>query len=136
MRASALVLACLCACSRKESPITPRPSEPETPATAPAPAAMREDAPPQVAAPPAPSTAADPNPPARSFDDVQGLTTAELVAHWGEPDEKTSARWTYRFPRTGCTEERLVYVLSMQAGTVAKIERRTEHTGRVCESIE
>ena len=147
MRWLALVLAGAIGCSRQEAAPPSEPTTSSSQAAMSSPTAARDDSPTTAIDPPAPAVEAEPpsskptssNPPGRDFDDVQGLTAAELVAHWGEPDSKAGSkteRWTYKFPRTGCVDEQLVYVLSLRAGRVTNIERSTEQTGKVCGSIE
>ncbi len=68
----------------------------------------------------------------RAFDDVRGMTEAELRAHWGAPESQAGVHLTYRFPE-GCSERKDVYELRMRNGRVAEVKRRQEHTGMFCQ---
>jgi len=120
-------------------PSDPPPSDlPAAPTPSPSAATPETKAPEDAVPPePAPEPVAPSPPPTRGFDDVKGMTTAELVKAWGEPDEKTGGRWRYRFPRGGgCTDEEIHYALTIRDGKVTKIDRTTKHTGKVCDHFE
>lgn len=131
IRRVALGLA-LTGCARTE----PTASEPiataSPPPAAASPPVEAEAVSPRVDPPRAPEPAAVEPAPTRAFDDVKGMSEAELVAHWGEPPSRAGERWTYRFP-PGCSDEKDVYVVRVRAGKVTDVEHRREHTGRICE---
>jgi hypothetical protein len=68
----------------------------------------------------------------RRFDDLAGLTEKQVVARWGEPDERKGQRWTYRFPRSGCTDRETVYTLRFAKHRVARVARTYRQTGKYC----
>jgi hypothetical protein len=98
------------------------------------PGRSRDDAEPDNAEPeggPADASLASTADPTR--DELEGLTTDQLRARWGEPDGKRTDRWIYVFPRhDDCVEERIVMTLRLRGGKVIKAEQRSEMTGDHC----
>jgi hypothetical protein len=85
------------------------------------------EAPQPVASPPTATTGG-------AIDDARGLSRADVVARWGEPDRKDRSRWTYVFPRPpSCSDREIVYVLTLKADTVVSVDRSERRTGKVCE---
>lgn len=122
----------IAAAPQPESPPASQPTEPArtqptTPAPAPTPTVV--EAPPTEPAPPSPAGTSG----AASIDDFEGKSRAELVAKWGEPDDKGRATWTYRFPRPpACTDREIVYVLTLKGDRVTAVDRSIRQTGKHC----
>jgi len=68
----------------------------------------------------------------RRFDDLEGLTEKQVVARWGEPDLRKGPRWTYRFPRSGCSDRETIYTLRFANHRVARVSRTQRQTGKYC----
>jgi hypothetical protein len=131
----------LLGCARPDPASVPEPHDAAPSDVAPSPA-PREPAAAQPTPPPAsPPVAATPQVdpaapthPSAPLDDAAGRSRAEILARWGEPDDREAGRWSYRFPRPpGCTDREIVYVLVFRGEQVAKVERSTRQTGKHCE---
>jgi len=107
----------------------PAPPASEPPVSVAAPAEPTKTPSPTEPDPPVPASATS----SASIDDFEGKSRAELIAKWGEPDDKARAKWTYRFPRPpACTDRELVFVLTLQNDRVTAVDRSIRQTGKQC----